>query len=430
MVHFVAILTVVTVFLVFGLLSRRLQGTVITGPMIFTLAGLIAGPAVFGLVPMQISNAALHLLAEVTLILVLFSDATNIDLRQLRRDHNLPVRMLLIGMPLTIALGALTALLFFGKLNLWEAALLAALLAPTDAALGQAVVTNTAVPVRIRQTLNVESGLNDGVTLPFVLIFAALASASQESTSAGYWLAFAGKQVTLGPIAGAAVGFVGAKLVALSYRTLWMTEEAEGIIALALAFGAFALAELIHGNGFIAVFVAGLVFGNTLAHRCQFLYEFAETEGQILILLTFLAFGSAMVPLALADITITTVVFALLALTVVRMVPVFLSLLGTGIRPVTSAFLGWFGPRGLATVLFVLLILEQADVAHKSDVLVIVVTTVMLSIFMHGISAGPAAHMYGFRTEKMGECEENRPVSEKPFSGRGQKGQYRRPSPL
>ena len=416
MIDFVAILTVTTVFLVFGLVSRRLEGSMLTGPMVFALAGLITGPAALGLVPVAISNAALHLLAEVTLVLVLFSDAANIDLRQLRRDHNLPVRMLLVGMPLSIVFGALTALGLFGMLSLWEVALLAAILAPTDAALGQAVVANAAVPVRIRQALNVESGLNDGIALPFVLIFAALASASHEAASAGYWLMFGTKQVTLGPIAGIAVGFVGAKLVALCYRTGWMTERAEGIIALGLAFAAFALAELIHGNGFIAAFVAGLVFGNTLGHTCQFLYEFAETEGQILILLTFMAFGSAMIPLALNGITITHVIFALLALTVLRMLPVSLSLLGTGVKPVTSAFLGWFGPRGLASVLFVLLILEEADVAHKDQVLVIVIVTIMFSIFLHGITAGPAAQWYGAYTRKMGECEENRHVSDKPFS--------------
>jgi NhaP-type Na+/H+ or K+/H+ antiporter len=415
-VNLTAILAVTVALIAYGLVSRKLEGSVLTGPMLFTAFGLVAGPAFLGIVPLQIDNQSVHLLAEVTLILVLFSDAANIDLGQLRRDHNLPVRMLLIGMPLTIALGAAAALLFFGSLGFWEALLLAAILVPTDAALGQAVVSNRLVPVRIRQALNVESGLNDGIALPFVLIFAALASAMHVDTGAGEWLLFGAKQVVFGPIAGIAMGYVGAKLVARCYQTQWMSETAEGMIALGLAFGAFALAELVHGNGFIAAFVAGLTFGNTLQHKCEFLYEFAESEGQILILLTFAAFGAAMLPQALSVATLSYVAFAIIALTLVRMLPVHLSMMGTGIKPVTSAFLGWFGPRGLASVLFVLLILEEVDIDNEATVFTVVIFTVALSVLLHGVTAGPAARRYGMLSQRMGPCEENMPVSEEPFS--------------
>ncbi|UCD69626.1 MAG: sodium:proton antiporter [Betaproteobacteria bacterium] len=409
-------LAVTVALIAYGLVSRKLEGSFLTGPMLFTAFGLVAGPAFIGIVPLQTDNQSVHLLAEVTLILVLFSDAANINLGQLRRDHNLPVRMLLIGMPLTIALGAAAALLFFGNLGFWEAALLAAILVPTDAALGQAVVSNKLVPVRIRQALNVESGLNDGIALPFVLIFAALASAMHVDTGAGEWLLFGAKQVVLGPIAGIAVGHVGAKLVASCYRAQWMSETAEGMIALGLAFGAFALAELMHGNGFIAAFVAGLTFGNTLHRKCKFLYEFAESEGQILVLLTFAAFGAAMLPQAMGSVTLACIGFAIVALTVVRMLPVSLSLMGTGIKPVTHAFLGWFGPRGLASVLFVLLILEEADLENEATIFTIVIFTVALSVLLHGITAGPAARRYGTLSQTMGRCEERMPVSEEPFS--------------
>lgn len=411
-----ATLAITVALIAYGLMSRKLEGSVLTGPMLFTAFGLVAGPALFGIVPLQIDNQAVHLLAEVTLILVLFSDAANIDLAQLRRDHNLPVRMLLIGMPMTIVLGTAVALLFFGNLGFWEAALLAVILVPTDAALGQAVVSNKLVPVRIRQALNVESGLNDGIALPFVLIFAALASAMHGDTGAGEWLLFGAKQVVLGPIAGIAMGYFGGKLVARCYRTQWMSETAEGMIALGLAFGAFALAELVHGNGFIAAFVAGLTFGNTLKYRCKFLYEFAESEGQILILLTFAAFGAAMLPHALSVATLAYIAFAIAALTVVRMLPVHLSLMGTGIKPVTSGFLGWFGPRGLASVLFVLLILEEVDVENEATIFAVVIFTVALSVLLHGVTAGPAARRYGMLSQAMGPCEENILVSEEPFS--------------
>jgi NhaP-type Na+/H+ or K+/H+ antiporter len=324
--------------------------------------------------------------------------------------------MLLVGMPLTIALGTVAAMLIFDGLDVWEAALLAAILAPTDAALGQAVVTNPRVPVRIRQALNVESGLNDGIALPFVLIFAAIAGAMSADIDTGAWLLVAAKQVVFGPLAGIAIGYLGARLVAACYRSKWMSESAEGMIALGLAFGAYALAEVVHGNGFIAAFVAGLTFGNTLQKKCEYLYEFAESEGQILILLTFAAFGGVMLPQAMGSVTAGCLVFALLALTVLRMLPVSVSLLGTGIRPATTGFLGWFGPRGLASILFVLLIIEQSELAHENIVFTVVTVTVALSVVLHGMTAGPAARWYGDHTASMGTCPENQPVEAEPFA--------------
>ncbi len=414
----IAILSITVAMVAYGLVSRKLDGSFLTGPMLFSLFGLLAGPAYFGLIQMQISNEAVHLLAEVTLILVLFSDAASIDLAQLRRDHNLPVRMLLIGMPLTIVFGTVAALLIFDGLSVWEAALLAAILAPTDAALGQAVVANLRVPVRIRQALNVESGLNDGIALPFILIFVAIAGAMTADIEAGAWLLLGAKQIVFGALGGLAIGTIGARLVAVCYRTAWMSELAEGMIALGLAFGAWALAEAVHGNGFIAAFVAGLAFGNTLQKKCRYLYEFAESEGQILVLLTFAAFGGVMLPQALGAVTTGSFVFALLALTVLRMLPVQLSLLGTGIRPATTAFLGWFGPRGLASILFVLLIIEQSELAGEGIIFTVVTVTVALSILLHGMTAGPVARWYGAMTARLGECAENRPVGAEPFSAR------------
>ncbi|MCZ6870132.1 MAG: sodium:proton antiporter [Gammaproteobacteria bacterium] len=412
---YVAIITVAGAFVAFALISRKIDGSMLTGPMLFAGLGLLVGPAALGLVPLQVSNDALHILAEITLVLVLFSDAAHIDLRQLRRDHNLPVRALILGMPLSIALGFAAAVMIFADITLWEAALLAAILVPTDAALGQAVVSNPRVPVRIRQALNVESGLNDGIALPVILIFAALASASNQSDDAIQWITFGVQEVTLGPLAGVVTGYLGAKFVTLCSRKLWMNEQAEGIIALGLAFGAFGLAEAIHGSGLIAAFVAGLTFGNTMRLQCAFLYAFAETEGQILVMLTFLAFGSAMLPTALATVTPMHLLYALLALTLVRMLPVSLSLLGTGIKPVTSLFLGWFGPRGLASVLFVLLVVEGAELAHGDTIFAAVIITVAMSIVLHGVSAGPGARWYGARTDEMGTCEENQLVAEEPF---------------
>ena len=360
--------------------------------------GLLAGPFGLGLVPLEPSHAFLHTLAEVTLIIVLFADAASIELRRLVRDHELPVRMLTIGMPVGIVFTTLVALVLFDTLSLWEAALLAAILAPTDAALGRAVVTSSLVPARIRQALNVESGLNDGIALPLVLIFASLASAMEAGNEFGDWILFGVTQVTLGPVAGVVVGVASGLMVRHAYRAGWMSDQAEGIIALAVAFLAFACAELIHGNGFIAAFVAGLCFGQTLEHKCRFLYEFAEAEGLFLILMTFFIFGGAMLPEALVQLNVTHVLLGLLSLTVLRMLPVWASLLGTGTPPTTAAFLGWFGPRGLASVLFVLLILEELDMGGREIIYTAVMTTVMLSVVLHGITAGPGARWYARNT--------------------------------
>jgi len=402
--------------LVFAVSSGRLQGTVITPPLVFIVFGFLIGHGVLGIAKMDPGHGAIHLIAEMTLILVLFSDAARIDLTQLRRDHNLPLRMLLIGLPLTIAGGAWVALILFPELDTWEAVLLAALLAPTDAALGQSVVSAKAVPVRIRQAINVESGLNDGIALPAVLFFAALASAQQESArEASQWISFAVFQVTLGPLAGALVGFIGARCLDLAAHRGWAPTEFQAIGILSLAVFAYAVAELIGGNGFIAAFTGGMVLGATVRHACTFLFEFMEAEGQLLMLITFLVFGAALLPEGLEHFTATTFAYAILSLTVIRMLPVAISLIGTGLRLRSVLFLGWFGPRGLASILFVLLILEQVDLVHRTELLSVTVITVALSALLHGISAAPLARIYGQHAARMGECEENLPVTEMPL---------------
>lgn len=407
--------TVTLALFVFGLVSRRLQTTPLTGPFVFTTLGLLVGPAMFGLVAVPSGHLAVHLLAEITLVLVLFADAVHIDLAQLRRDHDLPVRMLLIGMPLSLGIGTIAALGLFESLPLLEAALLAAILVPTDAALGQAVVSQAIVPVRIRTALTVESGLNDGIALPLVLIFASLASIGGSSESAATLVGFSVRQVALGPLTGVLLGCLCGLLVRRAYGARWMTREAEGIMALALAFGLFAVAESIGGSGFIAVFVGGLSFGNVLRHRCEFLYDFAETEGRILMLLTFLALGATMIPEAASAISVRLLVFALLALTVMRIVPVAVSLLGTGVSPATSLFLGWFGPRGLASVLFVLVVLEESTLAESELVFAAATVTVALSVLLHGVSAAQGARYYGAHVRAMGECAEAVTVPDMPY---------------
>ena len=398
----------------FGLVSRRLESTPLTGPMIFAAFGLIIGGAVLGLADLDLQHGFIHGFAEFTLIMVLFSDAARIDLRVVRRDHGLPVRMLAIGMPLIIIAGIATALALPLGLSLWEAALLAAILAPTDAALGQSVVASPRVPVRIRQALNIESGLNDGIALPLVLLFACLASVTHAVEGDRNWVLFGFMQVTLGPLAGIAVGWAAARLIDRAVKVGWMSESHEGPAVLGVALLAFAGAEVIGGNGFIAAFVAGMVFGNQVRERCGFLFEFAEAEGHLLTLLTFLVFGAAILPEAIGHSGPMVLLYALLSLTAVRMIPIAASLIGAGLRAPTVGFLGWFGPRGLASILFALFILEEAETPGAQTILVTVVLTVALSILAHGLSAAPAAKWYGNAIKRRHEAKEAEAVTEMP----------------
>ena len=397
----------------YGLVSGRLRDSVITAPMVFAGFGLLIGSFGLGLAELDFGHGFVHGLAEVTLSLVLFSDAARIELRQVRRDHGLPIRMLLIGMPLTVLAGTAVGLLLPLGLSFWEAALLAAILAPTDAALGQSVVSSPLVPARIRQALNIESGLNDGIALPLVLLLACFAGAS-EAAGDQDWALFGAKQILLGPLAGLVIGGAGAWLMDRAAAAGWMAESYEGAAILALALLAFGGAELIGGNGFIAAFVAGMVFGNMVRERCRFLLEFAEAEGQILVLLTFLIFGAAILPEALGHLSPWILLYAVLSLTAVRMLPVGLSLIGAKVKLPTVLFLGWFGPRGLASILVALLVLESVEVALGHQLVTITIVTVALSILSHGLSAAPAARWYGAVAGRMGPCAETQSVSELP----------------
>ena len=407
--------TIAAALLLYALVSGRLRGTIITAPLLFIVFGFVVGGAGLDIVSMDVGHSAIHFVAEFTLILVLFADASRIDLGHVRQDHNLPTRMLTIGLPLTIVAGTIVASWMFPGFSFWEAALLAALLAPTDAALGQAVVLAKEVPVRIRQAVNIESGLNDGIALPVVLLLAAMAGTHPAATAAGEWLRFGVLQVTLGPLVGVSLGYAGARLLDEAGERGWATTSFQGIGILALAVATYAAAELAGGNGFIAVFVAGMVFGNTVRHPCTFLFEFMETEGQLLMLLTFLIFGAALLPEAMAHISLQSFGYAVLSLTIIRMLPIAVSLIGSGVRAPTKLFLGWFGPRGLASILFVLLILEGSEVPHREQILSVTVLTVALSALLHGISAAPFARRYGRLAMSMGECQENQDAVELPL---------------
>jgi sodium/hydrogen antiporter len=397
----VDLLVLATVVFVFGLVSRRLEGTVLTAPLVFVAAGVILGPAGFGLAEFALDEHTVLLLGEIALAVVLFTDAARTNLSALRQNEALPLRLLGIGMPLTIALGTAIAALVLTDLTFWEAAIVGTVLAPTDAALGQPVVSNPRVPARMRQALNVEAGLNDGLSVPFLALFLTLAEAEEEHLSASVWIRFALEQVGFGVLVGVGVGLVGGWLVSLASRRGWMTASFQRLALLALALIAWALADTVGGNGFIAAFVGGLVVGPTVERVGERLIQFTEAEGQLLNLSVFFIFGALVAGLA-ASISWTIVLYALLSLTVIRMLPVAFSLLGTRLRGVSVLFAGWFGPRGLASIVLGLIVVEEAPLlAGRDEIEAVVALTVLLSVLLHGVTAAPLSAAYARRVEGM-----------------------------
>ncbi len=389
---------------VYALFSRRGESGSVTGPMVFTLFGLLIGSAVLDVVDLPATNSVIDALAQITLVLALFTDAARIDVTRLGAEHDVPLRLLGIGLPLTMLFGTLMAWWLFPGLGLWPAAVLGVILAPTDAALGQAVVTDERIPQRVRQALNVESGLNDGLAFPVLLIVLSLALESEAGRSAGGWGVFVLSQVGLGPLAGLAVGLAGAFAVEFCAGRGWMNRAFLQISVLSLAILAYGGAEAIGGNGFIAAFAAGMVVGTRSRRLLDAVEEFGETEGKLLNLVVFLLFGAVLLPTAFAELGWRHLVYAGLSLTLIRMLPVALSLVGTRLLPVTVAFLGWFGPRGLASILYLLLIIEAGEDAGMADVAPAVLVTVALSVLLHGASASPAARAYGALIARMVEA--------------------------
>ena len=384
----------------FGLVSRRLEGTVLTAPIVFVVAGAILGPAGLGLVEFGLDDHAVLLLGEIALAIVLFTDSARINLSALRQNQGWPLRLLGIGMPLTIALGTFVAALVLTDLTFWEAAIVGTVLAPTDAALGQAVVSNPRVPVRVRQALNVEAGLNDGLSVPFLALFLILAEA-EEPLSVNLWIRFALEQVGLGVLVGVGVGLAGGWLVSWASERGWMTGSFQRIALLVLAIIAWALADQIGGNGFIAAFVGGLVVGPTVERVGEQVIRFTEAEGQLLNLSVFFVFGVLVIGL-IQPLSWEIALYALLSLTVIRMLPVALSLIGTHLRGVSILFMGWFGPRGLASIVLGLIVVAEAPtLAGREQVELVVALTVLLSVLLHGLTAAPLSSAYARRVEGM-----------------------------
>jgi sodium/hydrogen antiporter len=380
--------------LLWSLVSARLERANITAPMAFVVLGLVTANGPLALIDVHVGSAAARTIAELTLAIVLFVDASRVNVRALRQDVALPARLLGIGLPLTIAAGFLVGAAIYHGTSLWVVAVIAAAVAPTDAALGAGIIQDRRVPGRVRRVLNVESGLNDGIATPFVGIFLA-GAATAEAIHGAESVAAALVDLAGGAALGVAIGVGGAILLRLAVARGWSEPAFRPLAALAVALLAYTVAVLVGTNGFIAAFLAGMAFGSTVPAELEPTIDFTNVVGEVLSLVVWFFVGAAMLVPAVEDARWEDVVFALLALTVVRMAPVALVCVGLGLDRRTVAFIGWFGPRGLASVIFALVAFDSLDAPDGNRVLVVITITVLASVIAHGITASPLAARYG-----------------------------------
>lgn len=387
-----------TVVFLFSLVSKRAQKSILTAPMVFTLAGMFAYLVLPETSQATVNHKTVLVIGEITLALVLFSDATKINVRRVMREYQLPSRLLGIGMPLTIILGGLLALLLFSDFSIWEAAILATILAPTDASLGAAIMHSKRVPAIIRQTLNLESGLNDGLSIPLLMLFIGLASVESPGEDRS-WIVFTAQQIGFGLLVGLGIGWFGGWLAATAEKKDWMTKAAQQLALIAIAILSWWVAEkVVGGNGFIAAFIAGALVREGYQEAHERMTEFSEAWGDLLIYFVFFLFGLISMP-HLQKLNGPVWVYALLSLTLVRMLPVGLAMIGSKLHTSSILFLGWFGPRGLASIILGLIFVDQKTNLSVEPVIVLaIIATVLLSVFAHGISSAPAINLYARQT--------------------------------
>jgi len=409
-VELVAVVLITTTIFGWGTVSARLERADLTAPIVFTLVGALL--VIVGLVDTPSAPVALKPLLELTLVWVLFTDAARIRVQDFRQGMGQYLRLLGVGLPLTILAGWLLAVALFPGIGLWLALLVAAALAPTDAALGVPVVTNPAVPSRIRRLITVESGLNDGIATPVVMV-AIAGAASAEGLAEAEGVGGALIELAIGAAIGIAIGLGGGWLLRRARRSHWAAEDFTGIAVLALAVLSYTGAVSLQGNGFVAAFCGGLAFGAVAGRRGPTELVFLEQASGLVSLLVWIAFGAVAIPIMFDRIDLTMALYAVLSLTVVRMVPVALASIGAGLDRNTVLFVGWFGPRGLASLIFALMALEELGTA-ADDAVGVIGLTVFLSVLAHGLTAAPLATRYGqaatAKTPEPGEPVPDLPV--------------------
>ncbi|MEW4982670.1 MAG: cation:proton antiporter [Cycloclasticus sp.] len=401
--HPLLVFTALLVF-IYGLVSKLSERSVITGPMVFMAVGVLVSPIGINLFELHFKAEAVKLLAEVTLIIILFVDATQIKLGDVRKSkQKIALRLLAVGLPLTALLGVLVAIPMFESISLWALVLMALILSPTDAALGQAVIKSAYVPEDIRRAISIESGMNDGIALPPIFLCIAVLLVEQgvsEHIESG-WGLFMLKQLLIGPLIGGLVGLLGGRAIEFFSKIDWMDLLFHRLVVGALAILAFVFAELVDGNGFIAAFCGGLFLGVKSDSIRETMQEFGEAEGLQLSLFVFLIFGLVAIPVAMKMWSLEVFVYGLLSLTIIRMLPVYISLTGIEMDLKTKLFVGWFGPRGIASVLYLLIFIDEVGAVGNELLVSIIVTTIMLSVLLHGLTAVPFSKLLAKKvTEK------------------------------
>ncbi|MEA5510393.1 cation:proton antiporter [Crocosphaera sp. UHCC 0190] len=388
--------SIIAIFIfIYSLIAGLLGRTWVSDAIVFSFTGLLLGPFGLGILHFNVTSENLKTIVELTLALILFTDAANANLGVLKNSLRLPWRLLAIGLPLTILLGFGLSTLLFPEFSTVEAALLAVMLAPTDAALGKAVVTNPQVPDNIREDLNVESGLNDGICVPLLLALLAITTGNNsDNNTVNLLTTLFLEQIGIGVLVGASFSVIGTQLRQFCINQNWIAHDWQPVQAIALAVGCFATAQHLGGSGFISCFVGGLVFGGIVKRGKKELLIAAEATGDTLSLITWVAFGSSVVVLVFNHPSWQAFLYGVLSLTLIRMLPVFIALFGMKLDLWTKLFIGWFGPRGLASIVFAVIVLDE-KLPHSQEIAIIVATTIILSILAHGLTANPLANRYG-----------------------------------
>ena len=404
-------LAILAIFiLLYSMIAGRIERSIVSGPIVFVTAGFLFGPMGLGWFEGAAARSDLRMLADFTLALFLFIDASNADLSTLKRNFAIPARLLLLGLPGSIILGFALALVMFNVLTVFEAAILGTMLAATDAALGKPVVTNPAVPARMREGLNVESGLNDGLCVPVLLVFIELALDTEfKGGNAAMAIRFLVEELGVGLVVGLGLTGLASALLHICMKRGWVTGTWVQVSVIALALSCFEVAQVFHGSGYIAAFTGGLLFGSLARRSTHDMEISAEVVGDMLSLLTWLLFGIVVIGQVFGQFTWQIFLYALLSLTAVRMVPVFLALTGSGESIQSKLFIGWFGPRGLASIVFAVIVLDEG-LPGSQFIALVVACTVFVSLIVHGVSANPLARWV---------AEENQGQSQVPESHSG-----------
>jgi len=390
---YIALITIAVILIAYGAVSKPLDARGVTSAMIFTAAGLCVGTSALKFVNIHVEGIAAERFCELALVFLLFSDSTRIDLAGLRRNLSWPTRLLLIGLPLTILAGLGAGVLVFPGIALASAFVLSTMLCSTDAALGQRVVSDKSVPARVRQALDVESGLNDGLAVPFFLVAVDISLARLSTGVTTAVVRNMAEQIGWGLAAGIGAGALAGLLLRVADDRGWLEGQWRQILPLLAALLAYLVALRLGGSGFIAAFTGGMTFGSLSRRHDLPVTSLNEDVGGILAGATWVGFGALVVGMLMPHVTWQIVAYAVLSLTLIRMVPVAIALLGTGAQLPTVAFMGWFGPRGLASIVFALIALDEG-IPGRQMLLTTVMMTILLSVYLHGLSSVPLVAAY------------------------------------